>query len=78
MNAAVPARSQDLRDTASIIAIGLVAHRCERRTHLACLEADHLKACGLQSVGQYCISVTASKPTTFRSALKERRHVTMR
>lgn len=45
VNPAVPTGSQDLRNAPCIVAIRLVAHRGECRADLACLKADHLKAC---------------------------------
>jgi hypothetical protein len=52
MDPAIPAGSQDLRDTASIIAIRLVAHRSQRCTDLSGLEADHFEPGRLQSIRQ--------------------------
>src|SRR5262245_58031997 len=52
MDTAIPACAQNLRDAASIVAIRLVAHRSQRRAHLARLEANDLKARGLQPIGQ--------------------------
>jgi hypothetical protein len=58
-----PAGSQDLRDTASIIAIRLVAHRCKRRIDLSGLKADHFESGCVQSVRQV-LRQCASYPLT--------------
>ena len=52
MNGAVPAAAQDLRQATRIVAVGLVAHGGQRGGGLARLQANHLKACLLQAVGQ--------------------------
>jgi hypothetical protein len=52
MDAAIPTCAQNLRDAASIIAVRLVAHCCQRRAHLARLEANDLEARGLQPISQ--------------------------
>src|SRR5215207_7332 len=52
MDTAVPTSSQDLRDAARVIAISLVAHRCQRSADLARLEADNVEPGCLQSISQ--------------------------
>jgi hypothetical protein len=39
-----PARAHHLRDAARIVAIGLVAHRSQRRLHVPRFDADHWQA----------------------------------
>ena len=65
MDTTVPTGSQDLCDTASIIAIRLVTHRSECCAHLACFKADHLEAGSLQAIGQVlreCAGFKAHNP----------------
>jgi len=52
MRCAVPPGAQDLRQAAGVVAVGLVAHRLQRRGDLPRLQADDLEAGLAQAVGE--------------------------